>query len=693
MLVFSELGFVLSPGNLGFSTIWPPCGLLFAALVFSGNLQVKWTTLLLTSAASNLISDGIIHDADLSVIVGFILVNSFSSICAAIVLRQLLKKQNSLFSPIPMVLFLASGLLIQAPIAATSGLWFQRLLTGENWTWFKWLAWWSGNSLGISCFGPLSLIFLQTFQSKTSQSSVKEYWSLLPGSLNELIFYWTILFVFALLIEWSFIAAWGNFILNSIVLIFSARFGVFHASFSLTVTSVFRIFLVVSNWKSLMPFAEMLLFEPLKDSSLLQIYTIVSVQLFIVERATINNIVIALFAEMFQTSSALKESADSRSRLMARMSHEIRTPLSGVLGLIQAWAAKEESAERAEDLGRILKSASQLKRVIDDVLDFSKISAGKMSINPTLCHLKHSMEEVLALHRKNAEAKSVALELKIADDSDEFIEIDIDRMNQILNNLLSNALKFTKSGSIQVSVRTKHPHEGSAPYVQIVLEDTGIGISAEAMKKLFLPFEQVGGESTRVYGGTGLGLAICRELAELMGGSIEALSREGVGSRFTVKLPFKTVNPAHQPEERNLELREHSSHPPADRGQILVVEDDPINQVVARRLLEIEGFTVRVMDDAAEALEVLKHSSNDFKMVFMDYYMPHMDGCEVTQKFRVFEKEHCNSKCRIPIIGITASVVSSDHQRCLDSGMDDILVKPVDRRALREVIKKAIPDG
>ena len=294
------------------------------------------------------------------------------------------------------------------------------------------------------------------------------------------------------------------------------------------------------------------------------------------------------------------------------------------------------------------------------------------------------------MHSGDSQRKGISLELNVSEKIQDEIFIDSHRLRQILNNLVANAIKFTARGFVRVSAHTGLPHDMELPILRVTVEDSGIGISQSAMKNLFQPFEQIGTETTRAYGGTGLGLAICRELTELLGGRIEVESTLGVGSRFTVHLPFSHVSEGQPRKPKNGLLSPLSSVLKAQsKNQILVVEDDPISQVVATRFVEAEGFSVRVANNGPQALEILEQHGGEFALVLMDYFMPAMDGCEVTRRFRSSEKTNVGAS-HLPIVGLTASVLAVDHERCRQSGMDDVLLKPLEREKLRTTLLKLI---
>lgn len=695
MVAMAELGAALSYGNLGFSTCWPPSGLFFASLTFIPDIKKHGIYIVLAAAIANVISDLIIHNSDLLVTLCFIASNTLSALSAALVTRKFLSGVHSLNRLKDMFIFLGCGLLIQSPIAATFGLWFQTLFWNQNWTSLKWVAWWSSNAIGITCFSILSLYLLQRFSKymlKQLQPDVQfaNNWINLGGTRGELFGIWAVFLVIVLLVQFTLMPPWGIFIINVLYLIWSFRFGVLHSALALAIGCIFRLYHSSSHWEYMSPFSEILLLKPFSASLDVQAVTVISIQLFIIERSFVVNIASALFTDLHLKQRALVDAAESRERLMARMSHEIRTPLSGVLGLVEAWAIKERSERRAHDLQLILKSAAQLKRVIDDVLDFSKLTAGKLKIHATRCQLRDLFSEIISLHSSDAQRKGLNLKLNMSDSTHQEIMIDSVRLRQIVNNLLANAIKFTPHGSVQVRVDTKPETEQQIPVLQITVEDTGIGIPKSALTTLFQPFEQVGNETTRAYGGTGLGLAICRELTELLGGHISVESARGVGSRFTVILPFRISADAPPVQlDKYTQKLAMSAGSSRNAPVALVVEDDPVNQLVSRRFLEAEGFRVQVAESGSQALAELEANGDKYSIVLMDYFMPAMDGCEVTRRFRAREQS-LSEKAHLPILGLTASVLEIDHQRCRQAGMDDVLLKPIERERLRDALKKSL---
>ncbi|MBL0422005.1 response regulator [Ramlibacter sp. AW1] len=365
---------------------------------------------------------------------------------------------------------------------------------------------------------------------------------------------------------------------------------------------------------------------------------------------------------------AAEQAKRARADFLATMSHEIRTPLNGVIGLSRVLQESELPAREAGYVNLINSCAHALLGLVNDVLDFSKIDAGQMVLEPAACDLHALLEEIGGLFLDRARAKSVCFELRRAPELPRYVTVDPQRLRQILLNLLGNALKFTDRGGFALSVDM-----GSLARQRSLLfavTDTGIGISPLDQARLFQRFSQVDASSTRRFQGSGLGLAISRDLALLMGGDIRVSSAPGSGSTFTLEIPLvpAATGPVVQPAQRVL----------ASTAPLLLVEDNPINQMVARALLEKLGFAqVTTAVHGEDALRLCREQS--FALVLMDCQMPVMDGFEATRQLRA-------SGFTMPIVALTAGAVSDDRDRCLACGMNDYLAKPIDAALLGGVL-------
>ncbi len=370
----------------------------------------------------------------------------------------------------------------------------------------------------------------------------------------------------------------------------------------------------------------------------------------------------------------LAEQANAaKSQFLANMSHEIRTPLNGILGLTHLARDGSDPREMANACERIEYSARNLLNIINDILDYSKIEAGALTIEATAFSLSQVLERTAALFAQQIETKSLGFELNVADDVPQYLSGDAFRLGQILTNLVGNAIKFTDSGLVTIEVSCEHRTDSTAD-VLFEVRDTGIGIDAATQEKLFSAFTQADGSISRRFGGTGLGLAITRQLTTLMNGEIWIESAPGEGTQCFVRLPFGVADEVatedvavHDTSEMNLTGK-----------RFLVVEDNQINQEIARELLRRKGGVVTVAGNGAEALERIEAASVNtpgcpYDLIFMDVQMPVMDGYAATKAIRNSSTPAIRD---IPIIAMTAHAMAEDRDSCLTAGMNDYLSKP-----------------
>lgn len=360
--------------------------------------------------------------------------------------------------------------------------------------------------------------------------------------------------------------------------------------------------------------------------------------------------------------------AQAKSEFVANMSHEIRTPLNGVLG-ISSFLEEESLPDHIREMGKLIRTSGEmLRRVLDDVLDFSKIESGKLDLEEEPFVVRESLHWSIGIFEKAALEKGLRLKLEMNDNVPIQLVGDSTRLRQVVTNLISNALKFTATGSVHVTVSVVERNV-DACRLQVSVEDTGIGIPQDRLHRLFQSFSQVDASTTRRYGGTGLGLAICKRLVETMGGDIGVESIVGEGTRFTFNLPLMLAAADRQPEGGVTAV--------ARPMRVLVAEDNLINQIVIQRLLEKLGHTVDVVTDGEAALERIQ--SFGYDLLLTDVNMPKVDGIQMTRFIRTLN--HSNSQ--IKIVALTASATEKDREVCLNSGMDDFLGKPIDVKALR----------
>ncbi len=363
-----------------------------------------------------------------------------------------------------------------------------------------------------------------------------------------------------------------------------------------------------------------------------------------------------------------------KGEFLANMSHEIRTPLNAVLGLAQIGMRENQGRKTGETCERILDAGRHLLGVINDILDFSKMEAGKLAVETQPLALAAITDQIFSLFVDSATAKGLTLHLALADDLPDWVAGDVLRLNQILVNLVGNAIKFTATGEIRLAVT----RDGDLTSFRVT--DTGIGMNAEQIERLFAPFEQADGSTTRQYGGTGLGLAISRQIARLMGGDIEVSSTPGEGSSFTVRLPMPTAAPPERPVESL-----PATGPRLAGLRLLAAEDVAINRMVLADLLEHEGAQVLFAANGQEALDhVQRHGADAFEAVLMDIQMPIMDGLEATRRLRALAPA-------LPVIGLTAHALAEERDKSFAAGMVDHVTKPIDLDILIAAILRQVP--
>ena len=382
----------------------------------------------------------------------------------------------------------------------------------------------------------------------------------------------------------------------------------------------------------------------------------------------------------FAKEIAEKDAYD-KSAFLSTMSHEIRTPMNGVIGMAQILSNTTLNTDQRKYVDTITESGLALTNLINDILDFSKIEAGKLELDPTAFSLTELCKNTILLFSSQLKNKKIKLELAVPADEKHYIFGDHGRMRQILNNLVSNAVKFTQRGFVTIQI--VHHDKGDTRHLYIAVIDSGIGIDPEAQKKLFKPFSQSGASIAHKHGGTGLGLSICKKLVELMGGKIGVTSQYGKGATFWIELAFDRASPELVDEALNEKSNIANDTPLS--GKVLIVEDNETNQQVIQLMLTALGLTSIIANNGLEALDLLENHEID--LILMDCQMPVLNGFETTKRIcDSYEKDK-----RPPIIALTANAFTSDVDKCLEAGMDDFMSKPIDQKTLTTMLAKWLP--
>jgi len=379
------------------------------------------------------------------------------------------------------------------------------------------------------------------------------------------------------------------------------------------------------------------------------------------------------------------EAADrSKGEFLSIMSHETRTPLTSIIGFASVLSSTELNDSQKEYVGLIQSSSETLLMLLNDVLDYSNVASGRIELRPTTVDVAAFARELVATHTPEARQKDLDLEVDLDPQAPSFIELDVGRARQIIHNLLQNGLKFTEHGFVRLSVAPGP----DATTISFSVQDTGVGIPDEDQERIFDAFGMSDSSNSRGHGGAGIGLAVCRKLLTIMGGQISVRSAPGIGSLFTVIFPIGSPSPETLAKEQSKKIEEQKPKAGAfAQYQLtaLVVDDNRINQMVIGKLLKVLGISTHTVSGGREAIQHLEDNKVD--VVFMDIQMPDMDGFETTAQIRAKESDESTTNY---IVACTAFDLPGDRERCLDSGMDDFLQKPVNSGQIQQAMERML---
>jgi signal transduction histidine kinase/ActR/RegA family two-component response regulator len=697
-LVTGRIGFLLAmpPGNV--TAVWPPSGIAFAAVIICGwrALPAVWLGSFLLNSWFFISKVGFTASGELAAFM-IALGSTLQAAVGGWLLRKLIGSSQGINSPLEAAKFVIVTTL-SCLVAPTIGVSSLCLNSFVQWSAFPytWLTWWSGDSCGVLVFTTFAF-----------------YWRRIPDYLQKRERVLELIASIVMLVgvsEAFAFGSWSHFARNHFPFTFlffpflmsaAARFG---ASGVTLCVVIIDLMAVIATRQGLGPFV-----RPNFNDSLLLLQGFVSMVALSglgvsavltewlhskdkLEKMTqeLEDKVTERTAELAEANRNLLVSRDQaveasnlKSAFVANMSHELRTPLSGIIGAAQMLDSDFGSSNSKELVQILHDSAQSLLKIVNEILDLSKLEAGKVVVEQEPFNLIYVVQDSARLMAFEANKKGIVLKTSIDHRIPELVRGDMERVRQTLRNLLGNAVKFTEAGEVSLEIALDSEDE-KAVTILFNVRDSGIGISEDEQRLLFKPFTQVDASDTRKYGGTGLGLSICKRLVELMGGEIGVASKKDEGSVFWFKIPFaRCIDKSGALIESELPLQPDMSIL-ADKLVLIADDNAMIRSLVTKQLASL-GMRSMGACDGQEAIDAV--TQHKFDLILMDCQMPVIDGFEVSRRIRKMQAPH---GMHTPIVALTAGVMPGDEEKCRESGMDDYLAKPASFTDLTTVLVRWI---